>query len=175
MEFHHVTLFILMVIGILAKEFERSCKIVNDVVLAKELEMKKVLVDHLGIGVSMLCLVHCLLLPVLLIFFPAIKSMTTGIDAHFHEALYFIILAISLVSFIPTYLKSKRVFFMINPAIALVLMSIAHFGEELGYWGISTWPEIILTSSGGLFLIYTHYHNIKYCRTCKTKHHTITP
>ena len=140
--------------------------------MTKEAPLKKILVDHLGIGVSVLCLVHCLLLPVMLIFFPAIKSLTEGIDAHFHEIFYFFIMFISLVSFIPTYLKSKRIFFMINPAIALTLMSIAHFGTEMGFFGVSTWPEVLLTSSGGLFLIYTHYHNIKFCKQCKTKHHT---
>jgi hypothetical protein len=129
------------------------------------------LVDHMGIGVSVLCLIHCLLLPLVIIFFPAIKLATSGIGEHFHEILYFLIIGVSLVSFIPTYLKSRKAIFMVNPLIALTLMSVAHFGEELGYFEISSLPEIFLTSSGGLFLIYTHYHNIKYCRQCKTKHH----
>ncbi|MDH4467919.1 MAG: MerC family mercury resistance protein [Bacteriovoracaceae bacterium] len=60
------------------------------------------LVDHLGIGVSALCLIHCLFLPLVIIFFPAIKLATSGIDAHFHEILFFLILIISLLSFIPT-------------------------------------------------------------------------
>jgi len=133
--------------------------------------LKKMLVDHLGIGVSALCLVHCLFLPLVIIFFPAIKVAASGIDAHFHEILFFLVLIISLLSFIPTYLKSKKTLFMINPIIALTLMSVAHFGSEFGFFGVSSLPEILLTSSGGLFLIYTHYRNIRYCRECKTKHH----
>lgn len=133
--------------------------------------MKKLLVDHLGIGVSALCLVHCLLLPVVILFFPMLEQGAKGIDEHFHEILYFLIIGVSFLSFLPTYLRTKRVVFMLNPIIALTLMSVAHFGAEAGLFPISSLPEILLTSSGGIFLIITHFKNIKYCRQCKTKHH----
>ncbi len=62
--------------------------------------------DALGIGLSALCIVHCLALPFILIALPSLTGLF-GIDAWFHTALAIVLPGIALVALVQGYLRHR--------------------------------------------------------------------
>jgi|GEM_PF-2014968 len=129
-----------------------------DVDLKSNLKSKK---DKLGIFLSALCAVHCLLLPLILM---ATNLGETFGDLHTkHEylhVLFFVLLFPLALNLVFTFLKEgeKALLFVVVVGILFLAVSLlntySHFLEH------DSASEILLSVSGSLFLIWAHFNNL---------------
>ena len=123
--------------------------------------------DRFAIGLSMLCAVHCLALPVLLIAFPSYLA-TFHLDDHvFHELMLWLVIPSSAIAiFLGCQRhKDKLVFGLAGIGIA-AMIAITLFGHDvLGETG-----EKFATLIAGAILAYAHWRNYSLCRGDSCKH-----
>lgn len=128
--------------------------------------------DKVGIGLSFLCLVHCMALPFVFMFIPAVSSFSES-DS-FHTIMVFLVTLTAAVSFIPGYLrhKDKKLVVKVSVGLILVVLGIV-LGHDLGVV-----YERIITSIGSLILVYSHFRNIRHkgdCSSCEQDDHELQP
>ncbi len=119
--------------------------------------------DRAGICVSTLCLVQCLILPILVVASPLTSLGVFGHEA-FHVVLLVLIVPISLVAFALGYRIHRNRAMLIPGLIGLAIVAVATlFGHEL----LSPLGTALITSMGGLLLIAGHWLNLRQRRqTC---------
>ena len=134
--------------------------------------MNQVLADRTGMALSLGCLAHCLLLPVLIPIFPLLTTMAgEGV----HRGFAISATAIGLLSFGSGYRKHSKsgvlalgligLSFLIfalyaeslEGTLASVLPRLSPFGEALSY-------ETVFTCIGGAALLTAHLSNLHYCK-----------
>lgn len=122
--------------------------------------------DVAGVAASGVCLIHCLLTPLILSVFPGLVSYLPG-DAGFHRALAVGIVLLGLLAFIPGYRLHRRrsLLVMIGLGMSLVLM----VAWQSGRLGVAR--ELLLSVPGSLMLIGAHLLNRTFCRQCKQCEH----
>lgn len=131
--------------------------------------------DKFAILLSGVCLVHCLLTPVLITLLPIISSSTFMEDVLFHQLMLWAVLPTSFIALFLGCRKHKQFMIAGTGAIGIcILVAVAFFGHE--WFGIS--GEKIATSIGGLVLALSHYLNYRACQNttcddgnCSTQHH----
>ena len=118
--------------------------------------------DIAGATASTVCLIHCLLTPIAISFFPAIVPYLPG-DASFHRLLAVGIVLLGLAGFIPGFLlhRRKSLFLLIAIGMSLIL-TVACAGSTLREGG-----ELTLSISGSLLLVTAHLLNRSFCRQCR--------
>ncbi len=128
--------------------------------IIRSTEMQKI-IDNLGITISAVCAIHCVLLPVIFIIAPY-----SFLASHeFHEVLIYFIIPSALVAFVMGCKKhgDKLVAFMGATGILLLILALSmhsilhaeqHSEESLG---------IIITISGSILLVFSHLRNRKLC------------
>lgn len=113
--------------------------------------------DMLGMAASLLCMVHCLALPALLLLAP---TMTAGLahDDRTHYCLAMFVTMFCLLGILPGYMQhsQKKVLWMMILGLSLVLLatfaSALMLGESL---------EIPIITVGNLLVVSAHYRNRK--------------
>lgn len=118
--------------------------------------------DFVGIGLSLLCLVHCLALPVLIAFAPAILRGLPGDDVT-HRSLAVMIGIVGLLAFRSGYKVHHLRWVLAVFVTGLALVSIA---AVLGEAVLSARGEVAITVCGGLLLVTAHLVNHSFCRSC---------
>lgn len=127
-----------------------------------------VLWDKLGIGISGVCAIHCLLLPAVVALLP-LWTFATVLHDWLHPV--FILLIAPTV-----YFASKRSHFdhkvtgLLSAGFLLIL-----FGWLLGHFWIGVLFETILTVLGSIILITGHWFNYRHHQSCKIKKHNHHP
>lgn len=118
--------------------------------------------DKLGICLSALCLIHCLITPMLLIFLPALSLWGHHV---FHDALLVILPLLAIAAFIPGFVRHRdpRVFYWAIPGLAAVVLGTLLFEEEIIL-------QAIITISGSILLIRAHLKNRALCACCEAGH-----
>ena len=115
--------------------------------------------DRAAICFSSLCILHCLLVPVLLVAYP-IGILTTLSDEIFHQIMVSMALPLSLVSLYVGYGHHKRNQLIVFGGIGLVILTLPFVvPHEL----ISESGETWLTVSGALILCMAHVVNFRLC------------
>ncbi|HTF61477.1 MAG TPA: MerC domain-containing protein [Edaphobacter sp.] len=119
--------------------------------------------DFAGAAASSVCLIHCLLTPALISFFPELIPYLPG-EAGFHRALAIGIVILGGAAFIPGYRvhRRKSLLALIGMGISLILI-VAWSGESL-----DRTLELILSVSGSLMLVAAHLLNRSFCRQCRS-------
>jgi len=117
--------------------------------------------DFAGAAASSVCLIHCLLTPVLISFFPELIPYLPG-EAGFHRALAIGIVLLGGAAFIPGYRVHRRnsLLALIGAGISLILI-VAWYGEALNQAF-----ELVMSVSGSLMLVGAHLLNRSFCRQC---------
>ncbi|MEP1445976.1 MAG: MerC domain-containing protein [Paraglaciecola sp.] len=112
--------------------------------------------DKTAIGLSFLCVIHCLLLPILLIFIPPLSGLFALNDELFHRWLLYAVVPISLAALLIGYVhhKSRRVF-LIGAVGLLLLIFTAFWGHEL----LGENGEVLLTVLGSSIIAFGHIRN----------------
>jgi hypothetical protein len=115
--------------------------------------------DRLAICFSSLCILHCLLLPVLLVAYP-IGILFTLSDEIFHQIMVSLALPLSRVSLYVGYGHHKRNQLIVFGGIGLVILMLPLVvPHEL----ISESGETWLTVSGAMILCLAHVVNFRLC------------
>ena len=116
--------------------------------------------DKLGVWVSAMCAVHCLLLPLLLPVLPILAS--TFIAEHWFERG---ILTISIViGFAALFIGFKQYHRQIYPMYSLSLGALIYWNKDI--FGHAYEPFTI--AAGAAFIIAAHLVNLRLCRQCKS-------
>lgn len=128
----------------------------------KPTKAEAIVLDKAAIGVSLLCVVHCLSIPFIIALGPALNLWFWGSEG-FHLALLVVVIPLSLVAFGLGYRyhKNKK---MLKPGLAgLAIVTLAAILEMI--W-IGPATAAIITSTGGVLLIAAHFMNLKAQKTC---------
>lgn len=112
--------------------------------------------DRFAIGLSLVCVVHCLALPILLILLPPISGIFALNDEVFHQWLLYAVLPISLVALMMGYLhhRSYRVFIVGSVGLVLIILCATLGHDFLGETG-----EVVLSVLGSVIIAYGHFRN----------------
>lgn len=114
--------------------------------------------DKAAIALSSICMVHCIVLPILLIALPSVSSLLAFNDERFHFWLLYAVVPISVFAIAAGYLhhRQARIFF-ISALGMLCLIGAALYGHDvLGDIG-----EVGLTIFGSLLIAYGHLRNLR--------------
>ena len=118
------------------------------------------LLDGLAISASLLCILHCLLMPFLLILVPIISS-TFVADEEFHFVLVVLVLPLSIIALFLGCTRHKDHVVIILGALGLSsLVLVALFGHDL----LGEIGEKVATVISGSILAAGHVRNFKLCR-----------
>ena len=123
--------------------------------------MQKI-IDNLGITISSVCAIHCVLLPAIFIIAPY-----SFLASHeFHEALIYFILPCAAIAFVLGCRKhgDRKVLLMGSTGIILLVVSLLihevfhseHHSEEF--------TTILITIAGSIMLILSHLRNSRLCQ-----------
>lgn len=124
--------------------------------------------DRLGIGVSTVCAIHCLFLPVLIALMP-VATVGSLLSEWLHP-LFVLLIA-------PTvYFAAKRSHFERTVTVILVAGFVLILaGWLIGHYWLGFWTETGLTIAGSIFLITGHWRNYRHHQTCENKSHQHHP
>ncbi len=129
--------------------------------------LKKMSLDTIGIGASLLCAVHCALLPLLLTVLPLMGSHVLGNEKLEYGLLSFSF-GIGCWSLGRGYFRQhRRIAPLLIFTAGFALLLGGHFGFAGGFWE----PVIIFAGAAGV--TGAHILNLQRCRQCNTtKRHT---
>ena len=126
--------------------------------------------DQLGVWTSALCVVHCMVTPVLL-------SLSV-VSAHFlpseertHRTLAVIIATLGALALVKGYRSHRRlrILYLMLAGLACIF-GAAYWGDHLP----SHRAEVLVTFAGSCFMITAHRMNHTFCRNCRTCVHEET-
>lgn len=118
--------------------------------------------DKLGIGLSFLCAIHCLLTPILILSLPLLARYYL-VHPAFHLILALVIVPVALLAFYFGIRHHHNYWVLVwgLPGLALVTVTPL-FVHQLHY----TWNESILMVIGSFLLVAAHLLNRRACRSC---------
>ena len=124
------------------------------------MEREQMVTDKFAIGLSLICAIHCLALPLLLIILPSMMALQLDNEI-FHTLIIITVLPVSIFALTLGYKKHKRNWLLIVGFIGLLLLVIAVIlGEETtGEFG-----EKLLTVLGASFVAAGHLWNFRLCQ-----------
>jgi hypothetical protein len=122
--------------------------------------------DRAGVWASALCLVHCLLTPVLLSFSATLAQLLPS-EAGVHRVLAVGIALIGAIAVIPGFRRHRRWVVVLLLACGLAAICYgAWFGDMLP----QHWMEVAVTMLGSCLLVSAHRLNHRCCRQCLCTH-----
>jgi hypothetical protein len=118
--------------------------------------------DRVGMILSALCVAHCLLLPVLILFLP---MMARYYISHplVHYTLALLVVPVGLYAFINGYLEHRRPVVLFVGLLGIVLVGFTPIAVHQFLLPVS---ESLLMVLGGLILVWAHWQNRRFCRSC---------
>ncbi len=116
--------------------------------------------DALGIGASLLCAVHCALLPLLMTAIPLFGTSFTG-----HGLGEYILLGTSFVIGCVAlgrgyFYRHQRILPLLLFSLGFVILVAGHFIPAIHDW------ELLMIAIGAVAIIVAHWLNIRHCRNC---------
>jgi len=117
--------------------------------------------DKAAISLSALCMIHCLLLPLLTVLLPSIAALPMS-DEAFHIWMVVAVIPISIYALTMGCKKHKRYPMLLIGIVGLVILGVAAFmghdllGEEL---------EKVFTVIGASVIAIAHVWNYRLCRS----------
>ena len=116
--------------------------------------------DRTAITLSTLCVVHCSLLPIILIALPTLSSLAYISDERFHIGLLFAVIPISACAIAFGYAHHRSGLIVLIASVGIIiLVLVAVFGHAVfGEIG-----EVIASVVGSVFVAFGHLKNLR-CR-----------
>ncbi|WP_251139844.1 MerC domain-containing protein [Alteromonas sp. ALT199] len=132
--------------------------------------------DRLAMILSSLCVIHCLLTPILLISIPALASVSILNDETFHQILLFFVLPIGAFALSVGYLHHRSKWVVLAGAFGLTLLSSPLLVEwlGLGHEVLGENGEVIITVIASSIIVSAHIVNYrlrKYTRKSTCEEH----
>ncbi len=120
----------------------------------------QVMADKTAIGLSFVCTIHCLALPLLLLFLPSLTALNLMGEA-FHYWMLMVVVPVSLVALSIGCKKHKNLKILLISTIGLMLMVAAALaGHDL----LDEVGEKIMTLMGAMCIAIGHYFNHRLCQ-----------
>ncbi|MBI2311333.1 MAG: MerC domain-containing protein [Betaproteobacteria bacterium] len=115
--------------------------------------------DRIGVGMSGLCIAHCLAVPFIATLLPLLGAMEYAT----HTALAIGIAAVGGLAFVPGYRRHRRIDVpaLAAAGIGMIVLSLL-LPEGPRTEALETW----LTVGGGTLMIFSHLRNAYFCRLC---------
>jgi hypothetical protein len=127
--------------------------------------------DRLGISVSLACVLHCLLLPVMILLGPVFGQFFT--DPIFHLFIAIIVIPVAIYALASGYRKHRVFNVLILGGLGLAAIGIGLVIEqshiEIHAAHSSTLSAVAMITAG-LTLAAAHLMNLRHCRKCQTPH-----
>ena len=122
--------------------------------------------DKASISLSVVCAIHCLLLPLALVLIPSIAVLPIA-DERFHQLLVVLVLPTSLFALTIGCRRHRQWRVMVCGALGLtvLLLTVLAGHEMLGEFG-----EKSLTLLGAILVAISHIINFRQCKATKCKH-----
>ncbi len=111
------------------------------------------ILDRVAITLSGLCLIHCLLLPVVIVALPLLAQFN---ETHFHVQMLIVVVPISLIAFALAYRRHG------NKAIiawGFAGIAIMFIGGTIAHANYGILADSLLTMTGSIILATSHYFN----------------
>lgn len=124
--------------------------------------------DRLGIGLSTLCLIHCLALPVVVSLLPMVP-VPEVIHEWSHPVLAVVILP-TVVQAIRRSVHDRRIHLFLIGGFGVILA-----GWAIGHSVLGFVAETLFTLAGSVLLIVGHVLNYRHHRVCKNHQHQHHP
>jgi len=124
--------------------------------------------DKTAISLSVICLMHCLLMPSFLVLLSGYVSLSYNNEL-VHYAILFLAIPISFYALLTGAKNHKSYTYLVWGLIGLFTLIFAvTLGVQL--WG--EFGEKLITSMGAILVAFSHYKNYKLCReaNCDTCH-----
>jgi len=116
--------------------------------------------NHLSIGLSALCVVHCLAMPILIVLLPSLTALQLENEA-FHSWLLMGVIPTSLFSLLMGCKQHQRYRVLTIGLVGLLFLVSAVFVEDFANGELF---EKVLTVIGACTLAIVHYMNFRLCR-----------
>jgi hypothetical protein len=124
--------------------------------------------DKAGILLSVICCLHCMAIPLLMVFAPSIGHLFEEEWIHMLGFIFVVPLGLyAFISKIKVHSDKRPLYIGLFGILFLILGHLAH--ENLSH-EIGQTVELIASIVGGLSLVFAHILNIKLCR-CNTCEH----
>jgi hypothetical protein len=144
---------------------ETYCNLVAFMFFAQAMyaKVKHVGVDNFGQFLSLLCMVHCVLMPWVLVSLPA----ATPFMESWHPVLFVLVLATCFLALVPGSRQHRRwdAWPWALAGISLLAMAMLLFHEKLLL-------EVLVSCAGASCMLMAHHKNRRYlknCRCCKPR------
>ncbi|MGI9205259.1 MAG: MerC domain-containing protein [Woeseiaceae bacterium] len=119
---------------------------------------QKAILDKIAVGLSGLCLLHCLLLPFVVAVLPFLGQF--GND-HFHAELLLFVVPVSVIALGVGYRRHHRAVVLVFGATGLIILAI---GGTYVHDTYGEMPDRAMTVTGSIILAFTHFKNFRLAR-----------
>lgn len=116
---------------------------------------QRALFDKIAVGLSGLCLLHCLLLPFVVAILPFLGQFD---DDHLHAEMLIFVVPVSVIALFVGYRRHGQTDVVVSGAIGLLILAIGAFVVHDLYGPMA---DRLTTVTGSLVLAYTHYRNFR--------------
>jgi hypothetical protein len=118
--------------------------------------------DRLGIALSVVCMVHCLMLPLAVLALPMIAVQWLHVGA-VHTLMAIVLVPVAVLALVPGLRLHRKWGVAGAMAMGLGLLSTAAFAGE---GSVAHEWAVPLTIAGGAILVVAHSINLRLCRSC---------
>ena len=118
------------------------------------------LADRAAIGLSILCALHCLALPVVTTLLPSLVALGLE-DESFHIWLVIVVLPLSAFALTMGCVRHRKMGVLYTGLVGLLVLCITPlFGHEV----LGSTAERLLTLGGSILVAASHVNNFRLCR-----------
>ncbi len=116
------------------------------------------ILDHAAIVLSGLCLVHCLLLPVIIVAVPLLAQLN---ETHFHAQMLLVVVPVSLFAFAHGYRRHGNLRIIAGGIAGIAVLFI---GGTVVHASYGILADSLLTIADSIILATSHYFNNRLMR-----------
>jgi hypothetical protein len=103
-------------------------------------------------------MIHCLVLPIILILLPTLTSTAFFSDERFHTWLLYVVIPISAFALVSGYFHHRNLFVVLVTSIGMSILVLTAF---LGHAVLGDKGEVIASVFGSVLVAYGHIKNFK--------------
>ncbi len=116
--------------------------------------------DKLAITFSLICAIHCLVLPIVLAVFPLLSALSCE-EGFFHQTMLYFVIPTSCISLVMGCWKHKNMLVLLCGVSGLIILTFAAlYGHEL----LGCNGERIESVIGSVMIAIGHINNYRLCR-----------
>jgi hypothetical protein len=116
---------------------------------------QRALFDKVAVGLSGLCLLHCLLLPFIVAILPFLGQFD---DDHLHAEMLLFVIPVSVIALFVGFRRHGQISVIISGAAGLAILTMGAFVVHDLYGPLA---DRMTTVAGSLVLAFTHYRNFR--------------